>query len=200
MQMYKVFVNDCPIILTENNNILTNYKKETFNPLEIKRIVADLFQKNLNGICIICSNIEEAWKQFQSNFKIQEAAGGKVLNFKNEVLFIYRFDRWDLPKGKLEKGESIVDCAVREVEEECGVTNLTIKKPLETTYHIFQRKNKTILKITYWFLMKTDFSGVLIPQEEEAIKEAVFKSEIDTKIALQNTYENIKLLFKKNVD
>ena len=200
MQMYKVFVNDCPIILTENNNILTKYKKETFNSHDIKSIVADLFENNQNGICVICNNLEEAWKQFQSNFKIQKAAGGKVLNLKNEVLFIYRFDKWDLPKGKLEKGESIEDCAVREVEEECGVTNLTIKKPLETTYHIFQRKNKTILKITYWFLMKTDFSGVLIPQEEEAIKEAVFKSEVDTKIALQNTYENIKLLFKKNVD
>ena len=195
MQMYKVFVNDCPIILTENNNILTNYKKETFNPIEIKSIVTDLFQNNLNGICIICSNLEESWKQFQACFKIQKAAGGKVLNLKNEVLFIYRFDKWDLPKGKLEKGESIEDCAVREVEEECGVTNLTIKKQLETTYHIFERKNKTILKITYWFLMKTDFSGDLIPQEEEAIKEAVFKNEFDTKIALQNTYENIKLLF-----
>ena len=195
MQMYKVFVNDCPIILTENNNILTNYKKETFNSHDIKSIVADLFENNQNGICIICNNLEEAWKQFQSNFKIQKAAGGKVLNLKNEVLFIYRFDKWDLPKGKLEKGESIEDCAVREVEEECGVTNLTIKKQLETTYHVFERKNKTILKITYWFLMKTDFSGVLIPQAEEAIKEAVFKNEFDTKIALQNTYENIKLLF-----
>ena len=117
------------------------------------------------------------------------------MNLKNEVLFIYRFDKWDLPKGKLEKDESIEDCAIREVEEECGVTNLNIKEPLETTYHIFERKNKTILKITYWFLMKTDFSGVLIPQAEEAIKEAVFKNEFDTKIALQNTYENIKLLF-----
>ena len=195
MQMYKVFVNDCPIILTENNNILTNYKKETFNSHDIKSIVADLFENNQNGICIICNNLEESWKQFQSNFKIQKAAGGKVLNLKNEVLFIYRFDKWDLPKGKLEKGESIKDCAIREVEEECGVRNLTINKPLETTYHVFERKNKTILKITYWFLMKTDFSGVLIPQAEEAIKEAVFKNEFDTKIALQNTYENIKLLF-----
>jgi len=195
MQMYKVFVNDCPIILTENNNILTKYKKETFNSHDIKSIVADLFENNQNGICVICNNLEEAWKQFQSNFKIQKAAGGKVLNLKNEVLFIYRFDKWDLPKGKLEKDESIEDCAIREVEEECGVTNLNIKKPLETTYHVFERKNRTILKITYWFLMKTDFSGVLIPQVEEAIKEAVFKNEFDTKFALQNTYENIKLLF-----
>ncbi len=195
MQMYKVFVNDCPIILTENNNISTIYKKETFKSFNIKGIVADLFQNKLSGICIICSDLEEAWKQFQSHFKIQKAAGGKVLNFKNEVLFIYRFDKWDLPKGKLEKGESVEDCAVRETEEECGVTNLTIKKSLQTTYHIFERKEKTILKITYWFLMKTDFSGILIPQAEEAIKEAVFKNKVETKEALANTYENIKLLF-----
>ncbi|MEX1383142.1 NUDIX hydrolase [Lutibacter sp.] len=193
--MYKVFVNDCPIILTENNNILTNYKKETFNPFEIKRIVADLFQNNFKGICIICNNLEEDWKQFKSLFKIEKASGGKVLNAENEVLFIYRFDKWDLPKGKLEKGESVEDCALREVEEECGVANLAIQKSLETTYHIFERKNKTILKITYWFLMKTDFSGVLIPQNEEGIEEAVFKNEAETKMALQNTYQNIKLLF-----
>ena len=193
--MYKVFVNDCPIILTENNNILTNYKKETFNHLEIKRIVTDLFENNQNGICIICNNLEEAWKQFQSNFKIQKAAGGKVLNLKNEVLFIYRFDKWDLPKGKLEKDESIEDCAIREVEEECGITNLIIENKLETTYHIFERKDKLILKISHWFLMKTNYSGALKPQIEEGISEVVFKNEAETIEALKNSYENIKLLF-----
>jgi len=195
MQMYKVFVNDCPIFLTENNNILTNYKKIIFNSSEIKSVISDLFENNLEGICFVCFDLELAWKQFKASFKIEKAAGGKVFNLKNEVLFIYRFDKWDLPKGKLEKGESIEDCAIREVEEECGIKNLTIKKPLEATYHIFKRKGETILKITYWFLMKTDFSDNLIPQIEEGIEEAVFKNEAEIKKTLQNTYENIKLLF-----
>ena len=195
MQMYKVFVNDCPIILTENNNISTIYKKINFNSSEIKLVIADLFEKNLKGICFICSDLKADWKQFESNFKIQKAAGGKVFNLKNEVLFIYRFDKWDLPKGKFEKGETKAAFALREVEEECGITNLTIEKPIETTYHIFQRKEKTILKITYWFLMKADFNGTLIPQLEEGIEEVIFKNESEIKEALNNTYENIKLLF-----
>jgi len=193
--MYKVFVNDCPIILTDNNNISTKYQKINFDDVSIPEIVQSIFNNNLEGICLVCNNLNNCWKQFKSYFKIQKAAGGKVLNVNNEVLFIYRFQKWDLPKGKLEKGESIEDCAIREVEEECGIKNLTIKKPLEATYHIFKRKGETILKITYWFLMKTDFSDNLIPQIEEGIEEAVFKNEAEIKKTLQNTYENIKLLF-----
>jgi len=63
-----------------------------------------------------------------------------------------------LPKGKLEKGESVEECAIREVEEECGISNLMIENELATTYHIFERKQKIIFKITYWFLMSTNYS------------------------------------------
>ncbi|MBP8792733.1 MAG: NUDIX domain-containing protein [Lutibacter sp.] len=195
MQMYKVFVNDCPIILTENNNISTKLAKATFEDVNVFNLVETFLSQGGSGICLICSDIEKSWVEFKSLFKIQKAAGGKVLNKEDKILFIYRFDKWDLPKGKLDKGESIERCAVREVEEECGVQNLKIIEKLETTYHIFQRKDKIILKITYWFLMKTDFEGVLIPQLEEEIVEVVFKNDVETKKALENTYENIKLLF-----
>ena len=193
--MYKVFVNDCPIILTENDNISTKFKKVNFDDVFIPEIVQSIFNNNLEGIYLLCSNLGSCWKQFKSYFKIQKAAGGKVLNANNEVLFIYRFQKWDLPKGKMNKGEKKQECAIREVEEECGIENLKIEKKLETTYHIFERKNKTILKVTYWYLMKTDFEGQLIPQTEEDIEKVVFKNTDETEIALKNTYENIKLLF-----
>jgi ADP-ribose pyrophosphatase YjhB (NUDIX family) len=193
--MYKVFVNDCPIILTDNNNISTKYQKINFDGVSIPEIVQSIFNNNLEGICLVCNNLNNCWKQFKSYFKIQKAAGGKVLNVNNEVLFIYRFQKWDLPKGKINKGEKKQECAIREVEEECGIENLKIEKKLETTYHIFERKNKTILKVTYWYLMKTDFEGQLIPQTEEDIEKVVFKNTDETEIALKNTYENIKLLF-----
>lgn len=193
--MYKVFVNDYPIILTDNQNISTNYKKINFEESTILKLVETLFNNNSVGFCLICNNLEQSWRLFQSKFKMQKAAGGKVLNLKNEVLFIYRFNKWDLPKGKLEMGESIKECAVREVEEECGICNLSIQKKLPTTYHIFKRKSKIILKITYWFLMNTNFDGVLKPQEEEDITEAVFKNDVEIKLALKNSYQNIKLLF-----
>ncbi|SNR61175.1 NUDIX hydrolase [Lutibacter flavus] len=193
--MYKVFVNDCPIILTDNKNISSVYNIVEFKSDRIYQIVERLFQNELGGICLLCSSLKDNWEAFKSQFKIQEAAGGKVLNANNEVLFIYRFNKWDLPKGKLEKGETIEEGAIREVQEECGITNLEVENQLETTYHIFTRKNKIILKITYWFLMKTDYTGKLTPQKEEGIEAVIYKSNSEIKKALENTYENIKLLF-----
>lgn len=193
--MYKVFVNDCPIILTENKNISTNLPKVDFEKKLILAIVKKMLAGKAQGICFLCDDLKSGFKKFKTQFKIEKAAGGKVYNEKNEVLFIYRFDKWDLPKGKLEKGEQIENCALREVEEECGINGLQIVESLGITYHIFERKNKIILKITHWFLMKTNFSGELIPQTEEGISVAVFKNEDEKKEALQNTYENIRLLF-----
>ena len=193
--MYKVFVNDCPIILTDNKKNAINFNLVNFDETQVLEIVEEIFQNKLMGINLLCKNLEEDWILFQSCFKSRKAAGGKVLNSNNEVLFIYRFDRWDLPKGKLEKGESVSECAVREVEEECGIRNLQITKPLETTYHIYKEKGKTILKTTYWFLMHSDFIGELTPQLEEGIEEVVFKNKVETAEALENTYGNIKLLF-----
>ena len=195
MQMYKVFVNDCPIFLTDTKKISTNFRIEKFKDVNILELVEQMFNDDICGISLLCSDLKKDWKTFKSNFKLQKAAGGKVFNSKNEVLFIYRFDKWDLPKGKLEKGESIEECAIREVEEECGIDSLTISNPLETTYHIFERKGKTILKVTYWYLMNTSYNKALTPQTEEGIVDVTFKNENEWKEALQNSYENIKLLF-----
>lgn len=118
-----------------------------------------------------------------------------MFNDKGEVLFIKRLGKWDLPKGHLEKGETSEEGAIREVEEECGISGLKIVSKLPTTYHIFRRKGKLILKETIWFQMSTDFNGELIPQTEEDITEARFLNAKMTSEALQNTYKNIELLF-----
>ncbi|MFO7673536.1 MAG: NUDIX domain-containing protein, partial [Lutibacter sp.] len=136
--MYKVFVNDCPIFLTDNKKNAIKFHLVDFESVKVDEIVEQIFQHKLVGIALFCENLETCWTKFQTYFKSQKAAGGKVLNANNEVLFIYRFNKWDLPKGKLDKGESIFACAIREVEEECGITNLQVIKPLETTYHIYQ--------------------------------------------------------------
>ncbi|MDV7187189.1 NUDIX domain-containing protein [Lutibacter sp. TH_r2] len=193
--MYKVFVNENPIILTEKKNFSTEFVKKSFSKVDLVEIVEKLFNNELNGICLISSSITEDWERFKAIFKVQKAAGGKVFNKNKEILFIYRFKKWDLPKGKLEKGETIEQCAIREVEEECGVSELIIEKELPTTYHIFKRNGKTILKVTYWFLMKSTYIGKLQPQLEEGIEKVEFKNETAVNIALENTYKNIKLLF-----
>ena len=127
------------------------------------------------------------------------AAGGLVLNPQKEILFIYRNGIWDLPKGMIEKGETLETTALREVVEECGIENLSIDQFLTTTYHYFYR-NEKCLKKTHWFLMHSNFEGVLQPQEEEGITEVVFKNKKATLKALQNSYTNIKLVYNKYLD
>lgn len=119
------------------------------------------------------------------------AAGG-LIRKENSFLFIKRLGKWDLPKGKLDKGEKIEECAVRECEEECAVRGLMIRSELPSTFHLYQYKNSFALKRTYWYEMETTFSGVLKPQTEENIEEVKWfeKKEIE-KIVLKNTYFTI---------
>ncbi|MDP6922289.1 MAG: NUDIX domain-containing protein [Lutibacter sp.] len=193
--MYKVFVNERPIILTDMVDFSTNLPKEPFGLRPIDALFDALFQTAVPGLCLLCDDLETAWRLWQAHCNIEEAAGGKVLNTEGQVLFIYRYDKWDLPKGKREPGEALAYTARREVEEECGVDGLTIKQSLPITYHVFKKNKTYVLKITHWFLMHTDFKGIPSPQAAEGIGQAQFKSPSEISQALKNTYENIKLLF-----
>ncbi|MBN4047336.1 NUDIX domain-containing protein, partial [bacterium AH-315-P13] len=103
-------------------------------------------------------------------------------------------NKWDLPKGKAESKETIDKTAIREVEEETGVKGLNITKPLEMTYHIFKRNGKYRIKITYWFEMKTNYDGLLSPQENEGITKVEWLNPKQITKAMKNSYANIKLL------
>lgn len=188
-------MNDCPIILTDSYVEINNFYNSDFKDYNLLKVLEQLENKVFEGVILFSNDLEKDWQTFQKNFKVVAAAGGKVLNNTNEVLFIERFGKWDLPKGHIEKGESRTKAAIREVEEECGIDGLSIENPLETTYHIFKFKDELRLKVTYWFLMRTSYSGDLTPQTEEGITDVVFKDENEIKAALENTYANIKLLF-----
>ena len=140
---------------------------------------------------------EKLQKYFLKRFPCVEAAGGLVEHENGSYLFIYRNDKWDLPKGKIEKKEVVVDAAVREVMEETGVADLVVKSPMPTTYHVYNANGKFKLKKTYWFLMKSSYSAPLSPQLEENIQMAVWKSKSDFPMLMENAYENIKILLKK---
>ena len=98
-------------------------------------------------------------KTLKSKIPVAKAGGGLVFNADGDVLFIFRNGKWDLPKGKAERKETIEETSIREVEEETGVKGLEIKKLLDTTYHIFKRNGRYKIKITYWFEMKTSYWG-----------------------------------------
>ena len=122
------------------------------------------------------------------------AAGGKITNSKSETLFIYRNDKWDLPKGKAEKNEQLPQTALREVKEETGVEDLKITKPLEITYHIFKRNDKYFIKKTYWFEMFSTFTGDLKPQKNEGITKVKWVSPKKLIKVRKNIYANIEAL------
>jgi len=192
--MYKVFVNDSPIIITSSPKKANNYPVYFFKNAVLDEIIYKLFHKDIKGANLYSTDLEKDWQSFLTNIPVISAAGGLVLNDKKEVLFIYRNGVWDLPKGKIEKGETIENAAVREVEEECGIVNLKLGEKLVTTYHIYYQ-NGIKLKETHWFLMTSNYTKKLTPQLEEGITEVIFKNKTEIQSALQNTYANIKLVY-----
>ncbi|WP_299668092.1 NUDIX domain-containing protein [uncultured Polaribacter sp.] len=192
--MYKVFVNDTPIIVTSSQKKENNFPIYILKNIVAEEMIHKLKNKKFKGVNLYTPDLEKGWKDFLSTFKIVSAAGGLVLNPKKEILFIYRADKWDLPKGRIEKGEAIEDAAIREVEEECGIFNLKIVKPLITTYHVYFQ-NGTKLKETYWFLMTSNYTKKLVPQLEEDITKVLFKNEEEVEKALENSYKNIALVY-----
>jgi 8-oxo-dGTP pyrophosphatase MutT (NUDIX family) len=127
----------------------------------------------------------------RENKMIIQAGGGLVENEKGEVLFMFRKGKWDLPKGKLDPGETLEACALREVEEETGVGRLELKKFLLITEHTYEERGIPILKKTHWYKMKTDSHQSLVPQVEEEISELRWLGPADFKIVLGNTYPSI---------
>ena len=150
--------------------------------------------KKVKGLYLYHPKEKKLWKHIKKHFPEIEAAGGLVEHHDGKILFIYRNDQWDRPKGRIEKKELIIDGALREVIEETGVKDLIVKKPLPTTFHLFKRNGSYKLKKTYWFLMTTSFEGKLTPQVEEGINQAVWKSKEAIPELMKNAYENIKIL------
>lgn len=137
-------------------------------------------------------------RYFSSQFKIIDAAGGLVRNKVGEWLFIFRNGKWDLPKGKIEKGEKIRSAAIREVQEECGIGELHIIQEIPSTYHIYYINETAILKRTYWFEMTSTDTSKLIPQTEEGITEVKWIASKNLKQVYENTYESVKEVLKNN--
>jgi 8-oxo-dGTP pyrophosphatase MutT (NUDIX family) len=197
--MYKVFVNDKPLFLTNEISKETDFQLFLLESIDIENVIIKLFQNKIQKAYLYHPDEKEIMKTLKAKIPVSKAGGGLVYNSKGEVLFIFRNGKWDLPKGGIEKNEEIEDTAMREVEEETGVSQLTIVKKLQKTYHVFKRNGKYKLKITHWFKMQSTFEDSPIGQIEEGIEKAVWLNPEQIKEALKNSYENIKLLFEEEV-
>jgi 8-oxo-dGTP pyrophosphatase MutT (NUDIX family) len=193
--MYKVFVNDKPIILSDKPASGFDYDMYLFEKYRIDEVLHKLRHTNLKGVYFFYNDLDYLWQSFRAHFNVVYAAGGLVEQ-DNTYLLIYRNGRWDLPKGRMETGENEAETALREVEEECGIKDLVIERPIYQSYHIFYEDKKNKLKITDWFLMTSTFKQALTPQKEEGITIAAFKQEKEISSLRQDMYANIDELIQ----
>ena len=192
--MYTIFINNNPVYLTNNLDHKNEENFMMYEHVDIFLIVKKLENNIIKNLYLYHSDIKYLWNNFKTKFKIIEAAGGVVMNSKQAILFIYRNGVWDLPKGKIEKNEEIEKAALREVQEECGIVGLKLDRFLEKTYHIYLINEKYILKVTYWYLMFSEFNDQFTPQIEEGITKVEWVPKKNLTKVLVNTFANIKLL------
>ena len=146
----------------------------------------------IQQLVVGCDDAETVSTEFKKTFPLIEAAGGLVKNKKGEYLLIFRNGKWDLPKGKVEKGELIKDAAIREVEEECGIKNISIVNEIRPTYHIYELKGQKVLKRTHWFNMLCADDNLPTPQTTEGITEVKWMKKEEAQKALGTSYSSIK--------
>lgn len=185
--MYKIYIGATPLCLVTEEEA-KNYDRKDLSNLLVKhpkhqkkyilRYIDTLEnqQNRYKSIIIRTDELERLWEEFRSYYKIMEAAGGVVRNEKGEVLGIYRSGVWDLPKGKIEKGETEGEAAIREIQEETGLNEVDLGDKITTTYHTYKnRKGNRVLKVSHWFHMTTTETE-LTPQVEEDIEKAEWLS------------------------
>lgn len=196
----KIYFGDKPVYLCDNidkqlNEILHHpdavFVDEVSGPA-IKSLLHEIKKEEFHAGVLWHTDLVKLQKLFFKHFTVIEAAGGIVQNTKKELLFIFRLGKWDLPKGKMEKGEKSDECALREVEEETGVTNLKLKKKIGETYHTYDEYGKHILKITHWYYLTCSTTQQLTPQTEENITAVKWVSTKNIKEPVANTYPSIK--------
>ena len=203
--MYVIYINDRPLTLRQaatpgpygdvapDTHLVARYSGKRKSLLNY----ADTLEKGspkVESIEILTDDLDALWADFQSHYKWVEAAGGLVTHTGNgRQLFIFRRGYWDLPKGKLDAGEDRATAALREVEEETGLRDVTLGEALHTTYHTYRTKKHRILKPTYWFRMTTGQDD-LTPETGEGIERAEWRAVADVLADGGPLYANLRAL------
>lgn len=147
-------------------------------------------------VWLACGDLDTAWASLNRHTKQVHAAGGLLTNAAGELLCIHRLGHWDLPKGKVERGEEIEAAAAREVHEECGVPLPVVGTEMATTYHVYGKKD-SLMKVTHWFHMSPAAGteeSVLTPQVEEGIREVRWAGPEEVLRLEQEAFGNIARL------
>jgi 8-oxo-dGTP pyrophosphatase MutT (NUDIX family) len=192
-QNYRIYINDKAIIITESapeSNADTD--QIGTQQFDFSKTYYEVLNSAKHTFFVVTDDAKAFLKKVIKSVPLIEAAGGLTKNKKGEFLFIYRNDKWDLPKGKLEKGETVRMGAVREVEEECGIAIDKSGAKICKTYHAYVIKGQVVIKKSHWYKMKYKGKGKLVPQLEEGITEARWFDKKDMGEILENTFPSIK--------
>lgn len=192
--MYKVFIDNTPLYIVEEiGEMLPNAVYiHSENILSIQQAIF-AFSKKVKLACpvyVVTENPESTFAKLFSGFDFIEASGG-IVRRDDRFLFIKRNGFWDIPKGKLEDGESPELGAIREIEEECGILKPTIDKLIMATYHTYKLKGKPKIKKTYWYALNYDGAKELTAQLEEGITKVKWFKKTDFDKIRAKTFNSI---------
>ncbi|HEX5652048.1 MAG TPA: NUDIX domain-containing protein [Chitinophagaceae bacterium] len=200
----KIYFNDKPLFLCDNvDETIEPYLHhddavfiDELDSHTVKSMIHEMQLEKVHAGVFFHPDLEKLKKAFFKKFTLVVAAGGLVLNENKEILMIFRRGKWDLPKGKLDQNEKLEDCAVREVEEETGLKNVKLEKPLTITWHTYYEGARFILKESHWYTILADGKQELIPQTEEDIREIIWVSPDKLDTYLENTFPSVKDVVK----
>lgn len=195
----KIYFNDKPLFLCDAvDEIIQPFIHhddamfiDELNTHTIKTMIHEMEQPSVHAGVFYHPKLEDLKKSFFKKFTFIQAAGGLVQNEKKEILIIFRRGKWDLPKGKSDKGEKLEECAVREVEEETGLNNVKLISPLTITYHTYHEGARFILKESHWYNMKVNSDQKLIPQTSEDIHKIKWVKADELKQYMSNSFPSV---------
>ncbi len=203
----KIYFNDKPLFLCDNiDETIEPYVHhddavfiDELNSHTVKSMIHEMQLEKIHAGVFFHDDLDALKKAFYKKFTIIQAGGGLVLNEKNEILLIFRKGKWDLPKGKLDNGETISACAIREVEEETGLKNVKLIEPLIITYHTYHEGSRFILKESHWYTMKVSGNQTLTPQTEEDILEVKWITKEEAKQYFLECYPSVVDVLEKYI-
>ena len=195
----KIYFDNRPLFLSDEINAAINQYIhhddavfiDEFSRPAVNSIIHEMQLQKIHAGVFYHPDLEKLKKAFWKKFKVIQAAGGLVKNERGEMLFIFRREKWDLPKGKLDKNETLEQCAVREVGEETGLTGIKLKSALTVTYHTYHENGKYCLKESHWFNMLATGEQVLVPQQEEQITRLQWVTPDEITGLISNTFASV---------
>ncbi|MEP6584142.1 MAG: NUDIX hydrolase [Ginsengibacter sp.] len=200
MSCITIYFDDKPVYLCDELNLEIEEVRHHPDAIFIDELSTSAINSLLHEIkkpafhagIIMHKDLIKLKKKFFKHFKVVQTGGGVVRNIDEEILLIFRRGKWDLPKGKIDPGETLEECAIREVREETGIQGLKILSKISITYHTYIEFGKHILKESHWYLMNSFQQEELIPQVEEDITQIRWVDKDDFKKYLDNTFPTIK--------